>query len=79
MRQVRSRLGIVHLSDTGRQAWRHDPVGWGTCDFAGFGATLRQIGYAKTSMLEIVAEAAVEQIVESHRRIVEWGWAPRGA
>jgi len=79
LRQVRSRLGIVHLSDTGRQAWRHDPVGWGTCDFAGFGATLRQIGYAKTSMLEIVAEAAVEQIVESHRRIVEWGWAPRGA
>ena len=27
LRQVQSRLGIVHLSDTGRQAWRHDPVG----------------------------------------------------
>ena len=80
LRQVRSRLGIVHLSDTGRQAWRHDPVGRGTCDFAGFGATLRQIGYAKTSMLEIVAERGGRaDIVESHRRIVEWGWAPRGA
>jgi len=76
---VRSRLGIVHLSDTGRQAWRHDPVGRGTCDFAAFGATLKEIGYAKTSMLEIVAERAVEDIVDSHRKIAQWGWAPPGA
>ena len=76
LRQVRSRLGIVHLSDTGRQAWRHDPVGRGTCDFAAFGATLQEIGYTKTSMLEIVAERAVEDIVDSHRRITRWGWAP---
>jgi sugar phosphate isomerase/epimerase len=75
LRQVRTRLGIVHLSDTGRQAWRHDPVGQGTCDFAGFGATLREIGYARTSMLEIVSERPVEDIVQSHRRIAQWGWA----
>jgi len=76
---VRSRLGIVHLSDTGRQAWRHDPVGRGTCDFAAFGAALRGIGYAKTSMLEIVAERAVEDIVDSHRKINRWGWAAPAA
>ncbi len=76
LRQVRSRLGIVHLSDTGRQAWRHDPIGQGTCDFAGFGATLREIGYGGTSMLEIVSEDAVPGIVASHRRVAEWGWAP---
>jgi sugar phosphate isomerase/epimerase len=75
LRQVRARLGIVHLSDTGREVWRHDPVGQGTCDFAGFGATLREIGYAATSMLEIVADPPVEHIVESHRRIAAWGWA----
>jgi L-ribulose-5-phosphate 3-epimerase len=75
LRQVRSRLGIVHLSDTGRQAWRHDPVGQGSCDFAGFGATLREIGYARTSMLEIVSERAVEDIVASHRKVAQWGWA----
>jgi sugar phosphate isomerase/epimerase len=73
--QVRARLGIVHLSDTGREVWRHDPVGQGTCDFAAFGATLREIGYAATSMLEIVADPPVEHIVESHRRIAAWGWA----
>jgi len=75
VRQVRSRLGIVHLSDTGRQAWRHDPVGQGSCDFAGFGQALREIGYARTSMLEIVAPDPVTDIVESHRKIVQWGWA----
>jgi sugar phosphate isomerase/epimerase len=79
LRQVRSRLGIVHLSDTGRQAWRHDPVGEGGCDFAGFGATLREIGYGGTSMLELVCEQPVAQIRESHRRIAAWGWTPRHA
>lgn len=76
LRQVRSRLGMVHLSDTGRQAWRHDPVGQGSCDFAGFGATLREIGYAGTSMLEIVSPQPVEDIVASHRQLAQWGWAP---
>jgi sugar phosphate isomerase/epimerase len=76
LRQVRSRLGIVHLSDTGREAWRHDPVGQGTCDFAGFGAALREVGYSGTSMLEIVADPPVEHIVASHRQLAGWGWAP---
>jgi len=49
LRAVQSRLDIVHLSDTGRDAWRHDPVGQGSCDFAGFGAALGKIGYTKTS------------------------------
>jgi len=71
---VKARLGIVHLSDTNRDKWRHDPVGQGSCDFAGFAQALREIGYDKTSMLEIVAEQAVEQTLESHRRLGQWGW-----
>jgi sugar phosphate isomerase/epimerase len=76
LRQVRARLGIVHLSDTSRRVWRHDPVGQGTCDFAAFATTLREIGYAGTSMLEIVSERPVEDITQSQRRIAQWGWAP---
>jgi sugar phosphate isomerase/epimerase len=76
LRQVWRRLDIVHLSDTGRQIWRHDPVGQGTCDFVAFGATLRELGYASTSMLEIVSERPLEEIAESHRRIAQWAWAP---
>jgi sugar phosphate isomerase/epimerase len=74
VRAVKSRLGIVHLSDTHRDKWRHDPIGMGSCDFAGFARALREIGYDKTSMLEIVAEQAVEQTLESHRRVTKWGW-----
>lgn len=75
LRRVQPRLGVVHLSDTGRQSWRHDPVGQGSCDFAAFGATLREIGYSRTSMLEIVSDEPVAGIVASHRKIVQWGWA----
>ena len=76
LRQVAPRLGIVHLSDTGREAWRHDPVGQGSCDFAGFGTTLNEIGYTETSMLEIVAEdKPVEHIVASHRELAKLAWA----
>ena len=78
LRKVAQRLGIVHLSDTRRKAWRHDPVGKGSCDFAGFGAQLRKIGYSRTSMLEIVSEQAVAGIVASHRKITQWGWAAPG-
>jgi sugar phosphate isomerase/epimerase len=74
LKLVRSRLGMVHLSDTGRQVWRHDPVGEGSCDFAGFATTLREINYTGTSMLEIVADPPVENIVASHRQLVQWGW-----
>ena len=74
LKQVRSRLGMVHLSDTGRQVWRHDPVGEGSCDFAGFAKTLREVGYAGTSMLEIVADPPEERIVASHRQLAQWGW-----
>lgn len=76
LRAVAPKLDIVHLSDTRQQVWRHDPVGQGSCDFAAFGATLREIGYAATSMLEIVADPPVEHIVASHRRLSAWGWAP---
>jgi sugar phosphate isomerase/epimerase len=74
LHKVRSRLGIVHLSDTERSAWRHDPVGQGSCDFASFAAALREIGYVKTSMMEIVADPPVELIVASHRKLEQWGW-----
>jgi hypothetical protein len=35
---------------------------------------LRDIGYARTSMLELVCDRPVEQIRESHHKIAAWGW-----
>ena len=34
LKQCRERLALVHLSDTGQQVYRHDPVGVGTVPFA---------------------------------------------
>jgi L-ribulose-5-phosphate 3-epimerase len=76
LERIGSRLRIVHLSDTNRDAWRHDPVGRGSCDFAGFGRALVQLGFGGTSMLEIVGDPAVACIVDSHAQVARWGWAP---
>jgi L-ribulose-5-phosphate 3-epimerase len=79
LRRLAAHLGVVHLSDTTRRVWRHDPVGEGSVDFASVAATLREIQYTGTSMLEIVAENAVERIVDSHRLLAPLGWsAPSG-
>ena len=78
LKAVTPRLGIVHLSDTEREAWRHDPVGQGSCDFAGFGAALQAMNYSKTSMLEIVSADPLKDIVFSHQTLAQWGWVARG-
>lgn len=72
LEQVASRLGIVHLSDTRRDTWRHDPVGQGDCDFAGFCETLDRIGYGGTAMLEIISPDPLVDIPASHARLGAW-------
>lgn len=69
---VAPHLAIVHLSDTRRDAWRHDPVGQGDCDFAGFCATLDRIGYAGTAILEIISPQPLVDIPASHARLGAW-------
>jgi L-ribulose-5-phosphate 3-epimerase len=66
---VAERLSIVHLSDTRRDVWRHDPVGRGSCDFAGFCGGMMRMGYSRTAMLEIVSENAVADTVSSHHAL----------
>jgi sugar phosphate isomerase/epimerase len=49
------RLSLVHLSDTGRQKYRHDPVGHGSVPFHDIPAMLRDVGYCESPMLEIIS------------------------
>lgn len=72
LEKVAPHLGIVHLSDTRRDAWRHDPVGEGDCDFAGFCEALGRIGYAGTAMLEIISASPLQHIPESHAKLGRW-------
>jgi sugar phosphate isomerase/epimerase len=62
---VRNRLDLVHLSDTGLDVYRHDPVGKGVVDFAAFAAALSSIDYEGVSMLEIISTTPDQDIADS--------------
>jgi sugar phosphate isomerase/epimerase len=72
--QVRDRLRLVHLSDTGRTNYRHDPVGQGAVPFAAISRVLREIGYERPTMLEIISGNADRDIAESAKKLRAMGW-----
>jgi L-ribulose-5-phosphate 3-epimerase len=65
LRQCRERLALVHLSDTGRQVYRHDPVSLGTVPFADVPRALAAVGYTARPMLEIISRDPDRDIVAS--------------
>ena len=65
LRQCRERLALVHLSDTGRQVYRHDPVGLGTVPFTDVPRALAAVGYTARPMLEIISRDPDRDIVAS--------------
>jgi L-ribulose-5-phosphate 3-epimerase len=69
------RLKLVHLSDTGQQLYRHDPVGMGTVPFAAIPAALAQVGYIQRTMLEIISASPDSDILESAARLSRLGFA----
>ena len=71
---VKDRLKLVHLSDSNKNAWRHDPVGMGDVAFGEFRKVLEDIGYDGISMLEIITEDPDFHFIDSHKKLVEMGW-----
>jgi sugar phosphate isomerase/epimerase len=74
LRQCRERLALVHLSDTGRQAYRHDPVGQGTVPFADVPPALAAAGYMARPMLEIISRDPDRDIVASAGKLAAMGF-----
>lgn len=74
LRLVRDRLRLIHLSDTTRERYRHDPVGRGIVPFAAIPAVLAEIGYGAPAVLEIISEAPDVDISASAERLVALGW-----
>lgn len=70
------RLRLVHLSDTGRQHYRHDPVGQGNVPFRDIPAMLRDVGYRERPMLEIISRNADADILDSVERLAALGFIP---
>jgi sugar phosphate isomerase/epimerase len=73
--RCRDRLSLVHLSDTGRQIYRHDPVGEGTVPFQDVPPALAAAGYAARPMLEIVSRNPDRDIMASADRLARLGFA----
>ncbi|ACL62651.1 sugar phosphate isomerase/epimerase family protein [Methylobacterium nodulans] len=59
-------LRILHLSDTGRTVWRHDPVGTGTVPFAEVARAVTSINFTGPCMLEIIDPEPEAAILRSH-------------
>lgn len=74
LRACRSRLRLVHLSDTDRTRYRHARVGAGTVPFADFPAVLAQIGHTRRPMLEIIGDDADAAILSSVERLLALGF-----
>ena len=75
LRQCRERLALMHLSDTGRQIYRHDPVGLGTVPFAQVPRALAAVGYNARPMLEIISRDPDRDIVASASKRALLGFA----
>ena len=75
LKRCRERLALVHLSDTGRQAYRHDPVGQGTVPFADVPDALTAVGYHARPMLEIISRNPDRDIMASACRLAAMGFA----
>jgi len=77
IRQLADQLRIVHVSDTTRTVWRHDPVGTGTVPFADIAKAIAEIGFTGPTMMEIIADDPEAAIVSSHDILASVGFPSR--
>jgi deoxyribonuclease-4 len=59
-----SRLGIIHLSDSPRGQWRHDPIGTGAIDFSAIAGFINDRCFTGTVVLEILSDAPLRGLTD---------------
>lgn len=59
-----SRLGIVHLSDSPKGQWRHDPIGTGAIDFSAIAAFLDGRSFDGAIVLEILSHTPLRGLTD---------------
>jgi L-ribulose-5-phosphate 3-epimerase len=71
-----SEIVLVHISDTGREEWGHDPIGTGVIDFEALGKVVDATCKTENAVLEIIREK--DPLTEMHNGICELkkrGWS----
>jgi L-ribulose-5-phosphate 3-epimerase len=56
LRSAHQSIGLLHISDTGREEWGHDPIGTGIVDFEALGHAVEATGKKDDVVLEIIRE-----------------------
>jgi sugar phosphate isomerase/epimerase len=77
IRKLADLLRIVHVSDTTRTVWRHDPIGTGTVPFAEVAKALQGIGFTGPTMMEILADDPDAALTRSHDILATVGFPSR--
>jgi sugar phosphate isomerase/epimerase len=67
------RLSLVHFSDTTRESYKHDPLGWGDVPLEGLASTMKEVGYTELPMLEVISHTPDTDIADSCSRLREAG------
>lgn len=79
LRALADLVHVVHVSDTTRRVWRHDPIGKGDVPFAEIPAVLSEIGYQRAVMLEIIDSEPEAALTRSHDLLATIGFPARTA
>lgn len=74
IRTIGTRLKLVHLADTGRHTWRHDPIGRGVVAFDRIAAALRDIRFGGNSVIEVMSAVPERDLAMCHRALAVEGW-----
>lgn len=77
IRHLADLLRIVHLSDTTRTKWAHDPVGAGDLPFAEVAAALTEVGFDHGVLMEIIDQNPEAAMVRSHDALAVRGFPGR--
>ena len=75
---MKDRLKLIHLSDTGQQHYKHDPVGMGDVRFDVLPPVVAEVGYKEMPMLEIIWQAPDPDPIESAQKLIDMGWTYAG-
>jgi L-ribulose-5-phosphate 3-epimerase len=67
-------LRLVYAADTGLDTFRHGEVGTGAVEFPNIAKSLRSLGYARETVLEILDEDPDRALSHSIAHMQELGW-----
>ncbi len=68
-------IALVHISDTGLEAWGHDPIGTGVVDFEGLGNAVEATCGVSNVVLEVIREEnTLFEFGQAMRDLADKGW-----